>query len=106
MYHGAGGLAANYRFGARTAGANVMIGSIFVLLGILFGQNAIIILNLLPMSILGVLLVCRRSTGPYDKGPDGKERHLCGPCHAGYNPDCESGNSLYLRYFYCLCAEE
>jgi len=57
MCHGAGGLAANYRFGARTAGANVMIGSIFVLLGILFGQNAIIILNLLPMSILGVLLV-------------------------------------------------
>jgi SulP family sulfate permease len=57
MCHGAGGLAANYRFGARTAGANIMIGSIFVLLGILFGQNAIIILNLLPMSILGVLLV-------------------------------------------------
>jgi sulfate permease, SulP family len=57
MCHGAGGLAAMYRFGARTAGANVMIGSIFVLLGILFGQNAIIILNLLPMSILGVLLV-------------------------------------------------
>ena len=57
MCHGAGGLAANYRFGARTAGANIMIGSIFVLLGILLGQNAIIILNLLPMSILGVLLV-------------------------------------------------
>lgn len=57
MCHGAGGLAANYRFGARTAGANIMIGSIFVLLGILFGQNAIIILNLLPMSILGVLLI-------------------------------------------------
>jgi SulP family sulfate permease len=57
MCHGAGGLAANYRFGARTAGSNIMIGSIFVLLGILFGQNAIIILNLLPMSILGVLLV-------------------------------------------------
>ena len=57
MCHGAGGLAANYRFGARTAGANILIGSLFVLLGILFGQNAIIILNLLPMSILGVLLV-------------------------------------------------
>ncbi len=57
MCHGAGGLAANYRFGARTAGSNIMIGSIFVLLGILFGQNAIIILNLLPMSILGVLLI-------------------------------------------------
>ena len=57
MCHGAGGLAAMYRFGARTAAANLMIGSIFVLLGLFFGQNALHILNLLPLSILGVLLV-------------------------------------------------
>ena len=57
MCHGAGGLAAMYRFGARTAAANVMIGFIFVALAILFGQNALIILNLLPLSLLGVLLV-------------------------------------------------
>ena len=46
-----------YRFGARTAAANVMIGTIFVALAVLFGQNALPILNLLPMSVLGVLLV-------------------------------------------------
>jgi SulP family sulfate permease len=57
MCHGAGGLAAMYRFGARTAGANLIIGSIFVLLGLIFGQSALLILNLLPLSILGVLLV-------------------------------------------------
>ena len=57
MCHGAGGLAAMYRFGARTAAANLMIGGIFVALAILFGQNALPILNLLPMSVLGVLLV-------------------------------------------------
>lgn len=57
MCHGAGGLAAMYRFGARTAAANVIIGVIFVTLAILFGQNALIILNLLPLSLLGVLLV-------------------------------------------------
>jgi len=57
MCHGAGGLAAMYRFGARTAGANLMIGGIFVLLGLIFGQSALLILNLLPLSILGVLLV-------------------------------------------------
>jgi len=56
MCHGAGGLAAMYRFGARTAGANLMIGGIFVLLGLVFGQSALLILNLLPLSILGVLL--------------------------------------------------
>ena len=57
MCHGAGGLAAMYRFGARTAAANLMIGGIFVLLGLGFGQNALHILNLLPLSVLGVLLV-------------------------------------------------
>ena len=57
MCHGAGGMAAMYRFGARTAAANLMIGAIFVLLGLVFGQNALHILNLLPLSVLGVLLV-------------------------------------------------
>jgi len=57
MCHGAGGLAAMYRFGARTAGANLIIGGIFVILGLIFGQSALLILNLLPLSILGVLLV-------------------------------------------------
>ena len=57
MCHGAGGLAAHYRFGARTAGSNFIIGSIFVLLALLFGENIVSILKLLPLSILGVLLV-------------------------------------------------
>ena len=35
MCHGAGGLAAHYRFGARTAGSNVIIGGIFVLLALI-----------------------------------------------------------------------
>ena len=57
MCHGAGGLAAHYRFGARTAGSNLMIGLLFVALAILLGDDIIVLLNLLPLSILGVLLV-------------------------------------------------
>jgi SulP family sulfate permease len=57
MCHGAGGLAAHYRFGARTAGANLIIGGIFVSLALIFGENMVAILNLLPFSLLGVLLV-------------------------------------------------
>ena len=57
MCHGAGGLAAHYRFGARTAGANLIIGGIFVSLALIFGENMVAILNLLPFSFLGVLLV-------------------------------------------------
>ena len=57
LCHGAGGLAAHYRFGARTAGSNLIIGSIFILLVVLFGAHILAILYLVPMSILGVLLL-------------------------------------------------
>jgi len=57
LCHGAGGLAAHYRFGARTAGSNLMIGLLFAALAILLGNNIVGVLNLLPMSILGVLLM-------------------------------------------------
>lgn len=55
--HGAGGLAAHYRFGARTAGSNVMVGAIFLGLAVFFGKDALPIIYLLPLSILGILLV-------------------------------------------------
>ena len=57
LCHGAGGLAAHYRFGARTAGSNLMIGLIFAALAILLGNHIVSFLNFLPMSILGVLLM-------------------------------------------------
>lgn len=56
MCHGAGGLAAHYRFGARTGGASLIIGTIFVVLALLFGSSAVSILGLIPLSILGVML--------------------------------------------------
>jgi len=55
--HGAGGLAAHYRFGARSAGSNVMIGVIFLILAVLFGGYALSIIYLLPLSVLGILLI-------------------------------------------------
>ncbi|MCD5412102.1 putative sulfate/molybdate transporter [Thermodesulfovibrionales bacterium] len=57
MCHGAGGLAAHYRFGSRTAGTNVIIGAIFLVLALLFGEHALAILYLLPFSFLGALLI-------------------------------------------------
>lgn len=57
MCHGAGGLASRYRFGARTAGSNIIIGSLFLGLVILFGQNILGLLHFIPMACLGVLLV-------------------------------------------------
>jgi SulP family sulfate permease len=57
LCHGAGGLAAHYRFGARTAGSNLMIGVIFVLLAVFLGVHTLAVVYLIPMSILGVLLL-------------------------------------------------
>jgi SulP family sulfate permease len=57
MCHGTGGLAAHYRFGARTGGAPLMIGAIFVVLALVFGEAGFTFLTLLPNSVLGVLLI-------------------------------------------------
>lgn len=57
LCHGAGGLAAQYRFGARTAGANIMVGSIFLILALFLGKHSLALIYLLPLSVLGVLLI-------------------------------------------------
>jgi SulP family sulfate permease len=57
LCHGAGGLAAHFRFGARTVGSNLMIGIIFIALAILLGPHCLAIIFLLPLSVLGVLLL-------------------------------------------------
>jgi SulP family sulfate permease len=55
--HGAGGLAAHYRFGARSAGSNLMIGAVFILFTLVLGNRILALFNLIPMAILGVLLL-------------------------------------------------
>jgi sulfate permease, SulP family len=57
MCHGTGGLAAHYRFGARTGGAPIIIGSLFVVLALILGELGFAILTLIPNSVLGVLLI-------------------------------------------------
>lgn len=57
MCHGAGGLASRYRFGARTAGSNILSGLFFLSLAVFLGVHSLSILYLLPLSALGVLLV-------------------------------------------------
>jgi SulP family sulfate permease len=57
MCHGAGGLASRYRFGARTAGSNLIIGALFLVLALALGKEILAVFYLLPMSALGVLLI-------------------------------------------------
>jgi hypothetical protein len=57
LCHGAGGLAAQYRFGARTGGSMVMLGTAKIFLALLFGSSLLTWLQAYPASVLGVLLL-------------------------------------------------
>ncbi len=71
MCHGAGGLAGQYRFGARTNGSILFLGTAKLVLAILFGASLMALCQVFPASILGVLMafagmelaiVCRDQT--------------------------------------------
>ena len=56
MCHGAGGMAAQVSFGARTGGAPVILGVLLVALALLFSESVVTLLRLFPTPALGVML--------------------------------------------------
>ena len=56
MCHGAGGLAGQYRFGARTGGSIVILGATKILLALTLGGSIGVLLQNYPQNVLGVLL--------------------------------------------------
>ena len=56
MCHGAGGMAGHVRFGAKTGGALVILGSILVLIALFFSDSVAIFFKIFPNAILGVIL--------------------------------------------------
>jgi len=57
MCHGAGGLAGQYYFGARTGGANIIEGFIEIILGVFFSQVIVGFFTAFPMSVIGAMLL-------------------------------------------------
>jgi hypothetical protein len=57
MCHGAGGVAAHHRFGARSGGAPVMLGAALLLLALLPGDLQRTALGTIPAATLGALLL-------------------------------------------------
>ena len=55
--HGAGGLAAQYRFGARSGASVIFLGTVKILLGLLFGNTLLTFLTHYPKSILGIMVL-------------------------------------------------
>lgn len=56
MCHGAGGLAGQYYFGARTGGTNIIEGVIEISLGLFLAGSIAALFALFPMSIIGAML--------------------------------------------------
>jgi MFS superfamily sulfate permease-like transporter len=57
MCHGAGGLAAHHRFGARTGKAPVIFGVVVLGLGLVLADQATALLALVPLAAVGALLL-------------------------------------------------
>lgn len=57
MCHGSGGLAAQYRFGARTGGSVIILGLLKIFIGILFGGVLLGLLQNYPIAVLAPMLV-------------------------------------------------
>jgi len=56
MCHGAGGMAGHVRFGAKTGGAPVILGTLLVLIALFFSESVSILFKIFPNAILGVIL--------------------------------------------------
>lgn len=55
--HGAGGLAAQYRFGARSGSSIVVLGAFKLVLGLMFGETLVDLLKHYPKSLLGIMVI-------------------------------------------------
>lgn len=56
MCHGAGGMAAQVSFGARSGGAPIIIGVLLAIMGLFFSESVSTFLRLFPHAALGVML--------------------------------------------------
>lgn len=55
--HGAGGLAGQYYFGARTGGTNIMEGLTEIALGLFLGASIVALFSAFPMPIVGAMMI-------------------------------------------------
>jgi len=77
--HGAGGMAGHVRFGARTGGALVILGGILLAAGICFGSSVLLIFEIFPQSVLGVILFfagLELAAPAWDTGQERKDQYL------------------------------
>lgn len=55
--HGSGGLAGQYRFGARSGASIIILGTVKLVLGLFVGEGIVPLLQRLPKSLLGIMVL-------------------------------------------------
>jgi len=55
--HGVGGMASHVRFGAQTGGSVVILGGFLLILGLFFSSSVTLVFEMIPSSVLGVILI-------------------------------------------------
>ena len=79
MCHGAGGLAGQVRFGARTGGAPIILGAVLLAVALLAASSVETLLQLFPRPLLGVMLFlagAQLALGSCDFSKDKGERFV------------------------------
>ena len=57
LCHGSGGLAAQYRFGARSGASIILLGLFKMIFGFFFGEQLVGLLRVYPKSLLGIMVL-------------------------------------------------
>lgn len=79
MCHGAGGMAAHVRFGARTGGAPIILGCVLLLLALFLSGSVQTIFAIIPREVLGIILFltgAQLALGSCDFSKDKGERFV------------------------------
>lgn len=79
MCHGAGGMAGHVRFGARTGGALVILGTLVLFIGLFLSDSVATLFKLFPRSLLGVILLfggLELAVGAHGNAPQRGDRYV------------------------------
>ena len=79
MCHGAGGMAGHVRFGARTGGSSIILGSVLLGAGLFLSSSIGTVFKMFPQSVLGVILFMaglQLALGSRDAGAEKADRFV------------------------------
>ncbi|KAL4901521.1 hypothetical protein BDW74DRAFT_160051 [Aspergillus multicolor] len=90
--HGSGGLAAQYRFGARSGASVVFLGACKLILGLVFGESLVDLLHRFPKALLAIMVIA----AGLELVRVGESLNTSGARDLSRRVEDESGNRVHL----------